>query len=384
MTASFDLWQQVFTLSYMANAASAETGDAATIATDLDNTLDNFFASGTTQAAIGDWTIVWGPVVFEHEPGPTSYADNAMYVATNAGNTQYVVAIAATNSHSKYDWDDEDFDVETTVAWASAFPALAPYGVPSHTPALLPSISSATALGVNNLLGMIDTIQGTNQTLAQFLAALPTATTQGAQITFAGHSLAGALSPTLALALFNPDGGELALANWEYVAAYPTAGATPGNADFATFFSTVLPPVAATSSSTPYQTWNQDTWNDIDVVPHAWEIATLDQITKLYPTSWIITPIKLAGGVDFAKHRSNEGAGTMNGPYAKIANNPLVGTFQGPPVSNLTTFEAEALYQHTTAYEVLIGIQSVLQADLKDGFRSALSAVLQQPIDPKV
>ena len=63
---------------------------------------------------------------------------------------------------------------------------------------------------------------------------------------------------------------------------------------------------------------------------------------------------------------------------------PLVGTFQGPPVSNLTTFEAEALYQHTTAYEVLIGIQSVLQADLKEGFRSALSTVLQQPIDPRV
>lgn len=382
MTASFDLWQQVFTLSYMANAGSSQIGEAADIATYLDTALDSFFGSDTTQAAIGDWTVVWGPVVFEHKPGPRSYADNAMYVATNAGNTQYVVAIAATNSHSTYDWEDEDFDVETTVAWAEAFPTLPTYGVPTYTPALSPLISSATALGVNNLLGMVDA--STNQTLRQFLAALPTATTGGAQITFAGHSLAGALSPTLALALFNPDGGALTLGNWGYVAAYPTAGATPGNADFGTFFSNVLPPVAATTSSPPYQTWNQDTWNTIDAVPHAWEIATLDQITTLYPTSWIFTPAKLSLGVDFAKHRSNEGAGTMNGPYTKIANNSLVGTFQGDPISDLKAFETEALYQHTTAYEVLIGIQGIMQTDLKENFRSALSIILQQPLDPSV
>ena len=384
MTASFDLWQQVFTLSYMANAAGSETGEAATIAADLDKKLDNFFGSDTTQAAIGDWSIVWGPVVFEHDPGPNSYADNAMYVATNADNTQYVVALAATNSHSKYDWEEEDFDVETTVAWAEAFPSLQPYGVPVYTPALQPSISSATQLGVNNLLGMIDTIQGTNQTLPQFLAALPTATTGSAQLTFAGHSLAGALSPTPALALFNPDGGALTLGNWETVAVYPTAGATPGNADFGTFFSKVLPPVAAGASSPPYQTWNQDTWNTIDMVPHAWEIATLDQITTLYPTTWIIVPIKLTAAIALAKHRSNEGAATMNGPYAKIANNALVGTFQGDEISDLTEFETEVLYQHTTAYELLIGIQSVLPTDLKENFRSALSFVLRQPLEPSV
>jgi hypothetical protein len=383
MGASFDLWQQVFSLSYMANAASGQTGEASAIAQSLDNTLSNFFASSATQSAIGSWRIVWGPVVFEHAPGPTSYADNAMYVAANADNSEYVVAIAATNSHSDYDWDDEDFDVETTVAWTAAFPSLAPYGVPSHSPSLSPSISSATALGVNNLLGMIDTIQGTNQDLVSFLGALPTATTQAAQISFAGHSLAGALSPTLALALFNPNGGKLSQADWQTVAVYPTAGATPGNADFATFFSAVLPPVAATSSKLPYQTWNQDTWNTIDVVPHAWEIATLSQIPTLYPSSWIITPLKLTAGVDWAKHRSNEGAGTMNGPYTKIANNALVGTYQGVPVANLDAFEAEALYQHTTAYEVLLNVQGLFPADLKNAFKSALSTVLQQPVDPK-
>jgi hypothetical protein len=307
-----------------------------------------------------------------------------MYVASNADKTQYVVAIAATNSHSKYDWDDEDFDVETTVAWAEAFPTLPPYGVPVFTPALRPSISSATQLGVNNLLGMIDTIQHTNQTLSQFLAALPTTTTGGAQLTFAGHSLAGALSPTLALALFNPDGGALALGDWAAVAVYPTAGATPGNSDFATFFSKVLPPVAAAKSSPRYQTWNQDTWNTIDIVPHAWEIATLDQIATLYPTTWIITPIKLTAAIAFAKHRSNEGAGTMNGPYTKLANNALVGTFEGDPIADLTGFETEALYQHTRAYELLLGIQSVMPTDLRENFRSALSRVLRQPLEPSV
>jgi hypothetical protein len=87
--------------------------------------------------------------------------------------------------------------------------------------------------------------------------------------------------------------------------------------------------------------------------------------------------------VDWAKHRSNEGAGTMNGPYTKIANNALVGTYQGVPVANFDAFEAEALYQHTTAYEVLLNVQGLFPANLKDAFKSALSTVLQQPVDPK-
>jgi len=44
-------------------------------------------------------------------------------------------------------------------------------------------------------------------------------------------------------------------------------------------------------------------------------------------------------------------------------------------------FEAEALYQHTTAYEVLLNVQSIIPTNLKNAFKSALSTVLKQPTD---
>jgi hypothetical protein len=331
----------------------------ATLEQYLTNALNSFFASSTTQAAIGNWSLAWGPVIFESQPSDTSYADNAMYVATNADNSVYVVGIAATNPNSDYDWTQEDLNVGSTTTWAAAFPSLGTYGVPSHSPTLNPYISAATQLGVNNLLGMVN---GSQQSLVDFLGSIATSTSKNATLIFAGHSLAGALSPTIALALFNPAGGPLSLSNWQNVYVYATAGATPGNQDFSTFFNLVFPPTEL--SITPhqdYQIFNVDVWNSLDVVPHAWEISMLNEIETLYPVSWIIAPLKLQVAIAGLKNASNNGAATGAGPYTQLGNEELTGTFNSSiPVSDFDSFESQAVYQHTTAYDILIGIQSVL------------------------
>jgi hypothetical protein len=358
MAATFDLWQQSYTLAQMSGAVSSQQGDPATLASALNTLLNNFYT--TNASYLGPWSTVWGPVVFESSPGTSSYADNVMYVAASGDQSVYLVGIAGTNPNSQYDINQEDLAVNSTVSWDAAFPSLQPYGIPTSLSTLSPFMSAGTALGVNNLLAMVDGLQGTNEGLVDFLNGLPTSTTQAATLIFCGHSLAGALSPTLALALFNPAQGKLSASQWANVYFYPTAGPTPGNADLGTFLSTVFPQVGP-SGSTLYQTWNANVWNSIDVVPHAWEIAMIDEITTIYPASWKTPPLKLTLGVDSAKDQSNDGAADTNaGPYTPIPNQELQGTFNsGIPVSDLTSFEAQALYQHTTAYDVLLNVTAL-------------------------
>lgn len=355
MGATFDLWQQAYTLAAMTAAEDAQQGTPAALALALNNTLKTFFSEPNTVTCIGQWATVWGPVVYESNPSSTSYADNTMYVAVNSDQTVYVVGIAGTNPESTYDWGQEDLDVDKTLSWTTAFPSLQPYSLPS-SPSVNPYISAGTALGVNNLLGMVDALQNTNQNLVTFLQALPASQTQKATLIICGHSLAGALVPTLALAFFNPAGGKLSLSSWSAVYVYPTAGPTPGNADCGTFFSYVFGPIGSTNPL-PYQVWNMNVWNSLDVVPHAWNIAMLEEITTLYPASWIMVPLTLDAGIDYAKYLSKTGADTGAGPYEQCANQSLQGTFNNNiPVSDLDSFAEQAVYQHTTAYDDLLNV----------------------------
>jgi len=371
MAGTFDLWQQAFCLAAMAGAAGDKRGNPTTLANALTTILDEFYAESATQGALGTWTTVWGPAIYESKPSDDSYPDNSIYVAaTNDGSAStYVVGIAGTNPLSIYDWLQEDLDVERTATWLSAFPSLQPYGLPSGLHGT-PFVSAATALGINDLLGLtvIAGLPGAGQSLLTFLSSLPASTTEQATLIFCGHSLAGALTPTLALALFNPSGGKLDLSSWQHVYVYPTAGPTPGNAALGSFLASMFPPVAASEPQVhPYQVWNQNVWNTLDVVPHAWKISRLKEILSLYPTSWPRVPPSLEAAVAFAVYRSIKGAeyrpvtgGDHAGPYEPVANQPLQGAFHGTtPVSDDLAFLAQAAYQHTEAYDVLLNVTSL-------------------------
>jgi len=370
MGGTFDLWQQAFCLAAMAGAAGDKRGDPTTLANTLSTILDGFYAEPDTQDKLGPWSTVWGPAIFESRPSDKSFPDNSIYVAAAGDGSTYVVGTAGTNPLSIYDWLQEDLDVEHTATWVSAFPSLQPYGVPSGVHGV-PFVSAATALGINDLLGLVpvDGLPGAGQGLLTFLQSLPTSTTEGATLIFCGHSLAGALSPTLALALFNPCGGKLDLSSWQHVYVYPTAGPTPGNAALGSFFASVFPPVDAREPDLrPYQVWNQNVWNTCDVVPHAWKISMLKEVLTLYPTSWPHVPPSLDVAVKFAEFRSLKGAeyrpmkGVRHaGPYEPVANQPLEGAFHGTtPVSDPSSFIAQAAYQHTTAYDVLLDVTKLL------------------------
>lgn len=398
----FDTYQQVFALSGLSNRAADIIGSPTALQNQLQYELGSYLTNtnlkyekdggfvpssypmpiapnavtdltdnGAVAQAIGVWELVWGPVVWSNKTKfdqPDGKADNAIFVAYNPSVTfpgnpagpmpTYVVAIAATNPLSTYDWDSEDFDVGSAVAWTEWKPndltKLKTPIDPSN-----PVISYGTANGVSKLLAMspLPTAVGTG-TLAEFLAS--DKIVANAMVVFTGHSLAGALSPTTALYLKQSG----ALKQFANSLVYPTAGATPGNAAFVSQFAEAFPvPVVdpqtltlwTIDSKAPYQAWNTLLWNQYDIVPHSWNTSpavtpNLTVIPALYmkgqPPLTVIQEITNAA----VKRSTDSGA-----VYVHTANASLPGTLQtgkslNVPPTDLIGFLDQAYIQHIAMY----------------------------------
>ena len=339
----YTLQQQVFALAMVASADYTEPdGSQATLAADLAAAIANLTASDPD---MGTWTTVWGPVVYEssvdifHHTVYSGVEDNAVFVvkgSDSGGNPVYVVAIAGTNPKSIItDVTTEDFDM-TLAAW--------PYGVPASL-GLSPNITQGTLDGVGYLLGLQDPT--TNDSLAAYLQGVQGTT---ATVIVTGHSLGGALSPALALALFGDPGNTasggagLDPATWGAVYVYPIAGAAVGDQDYATFYDTTFPQ----ATDTQKETWNLLVWNSLDVVPHAWN--QMSAVPTLYPdldaSSPCLTSIMTALG--------NAGGSR----YVQLQNQELEGTFAAPtvPLNPVSALVAEVLYQHVWSYFDLLNV----------------------------
>lgn len=327
---TFDLWQQTFTLSLMSNSEQGQKGTATELAANLSSTIQGRLGNSGLQNLIGSsWEITWGPCVFQ-APDSTC-ADNAMYVAHDTVNGIYVVAIAGTNSVSKYDIFTEDLSIKP-ISW--------PYG---GSVAFGTNITTGAKAGVDALLGM----QSQGQTLLSYLQTRADALRS--TLIFTGHSLGGALSPTLATAL---TGKGLNLRDWKVVYVFPTAGPTPGNGAFATYFSQTFPQLAM--GSQPWQVWNADLANGLDVVPCAWNERTLSSIPTLYAPN--ITASPMVKAKVFALELLAFGS-----DYTRIGTaNVLEGSSVQGSGNTGAVFEQEALYQHIYAYFQLLGIQALL------------------------
>lgn len=268
--------QQVFCLNWLSNALLGKSGTQAELEKIAASVVQQTLADPLVVDLIGQWDLVWGPIVFQHTPLPDepkifdSVADNTMFVASRTvGNiTTYTVAIAGTNPISWYGWLIEDFDINTTVAWSEV---LAGNFSGQHTSdGSMPRIAQGTAAGVAALLGMTDPVQGT---LLKYLTQVATQPGElNVEVAVTGHSLGGALSATLALYLADTQQGA---SSWDpnrraVVTALPSAGATPGNTAFALHYDEVL------------GTRTNRIWNVLDIVPHAWELDMLNQAPHLY------------------------------------------------------------------------------------------------------
>lgn len=256
---SLTLQQQAFCLSWLSNAASDKTDTLSRLEGYVRQSFAAFVADNAGR--IADWSIAWGPVASSHDgddPAALYYADNMMYAATATvgGAGCLVVAVAGTNEDDAYDWLAEDFSIVRQVDWA--------YGDGGFDGAPAPKISHATHTGVADLLAMKDPQAGGIQAFVTgWTKANP-----GGTVIFTGHSLGGALSPTLATAVIGQNGGPFADTT---LLTLPSAGPTPGDPDFAALYAHFYPQ-PTDGAPIPF---NTDIVNQHDIVPTAWNAVKL-------------------------------------------------------------------------------------------------------------
>lgn len=280
-TYNWDAWQTTFILSLLSNSVADQAvsaSSAADAAAQLAKALSSDVDSGISAYLNGDWTVTWGPAVYVDSGQSSPFnATNAAFVAQNSTTNQYVLAIAATDPISTYDWTNEDFNIAPPVSFNRALKTWMGTEGKAEKSGFL---TTATVNGVYNVLQNLQDSSGNN--LLSYLNSL-TASGTAPNITVTGHSLAGALSPVLAVALTQ---GLLTTAfPANNVTVFPTAGATPGDKAFASFYSNILQPIqgsGASASNSPWQVWNVDLWNQFDIVPSAWQVGTINLIPGYY------------------------------------------------------------------------------------------------------
>ncbi|ARV14691.1 lipase family protein [Polaribacter sp. SA4-12] len=282
---------------------------------------------------IGEWKIVWGPQV---ATGLKGISKNSMFIANSVDDpTKYIIAIAGTNPKSLYDWKVEDCAVEADemVAWnkITLNKDSTNYG----------KISKGTYSGINILFNMKDT--STGKSFIEFISPL---LNQKNSIKVTGHSLGGALSPSIALYI-NDEFSNPASINYNpnyasNVSCMSTAGPTPGDAVFAEHYNEIM----ATDSVR--------FWNTSDIVPHAWKDSLLKKIPSIYVPFGIEKTPFITNVTQRALTKSQGGEYTqllgdgspLDHEYIKVDNS----------LDPYKQFLAEAAQQHTTAYNELFQI----------------------------
>ena len=318
------------------------------------------------------WKITWGPRVWKSPKSKLAAGlDNCWMISMAPGVVYpdgtkydtYVVAIAGTAVFSKTDWVEEDFGVNHCISF-DAFTRTfkdGPIPEPQKTPKGPGDdrfCAWGTAWGIYQLVTNTspDGNPGEKTTILQYLAGL---NKDGGdfRVIFAGHSLGGALSPFLSLAV-KANTLIPALADTpDNILTFPAAGATPGDGLFRDSYNKLFP----VSGPGGYQQWNANFFNTLDIVPQAWSTDDksdrfLDKIVTIYGNLEEKLHDKVQKYVDAAKKHANASGIT----YEPIKGNPFTGKPPKNPPKYFATFLAQALKQHTKAYHDQTGNSKVV------------------------
>lgn len=271
---SYNTRQQIFSLNMASNVVAAIKEDQQDLQALATEKLNAIFSNPDVQALIGKWELVWGAAVYQHDGQiiDSQYADSVMYMAKSLDSERsdrYVIAIAGTNPASLFGWAVEDFWVSKTRLWNQGRPWESD---PEDQTTVGKRVSAGTSVGLRILL---EDMKSNDKSLLDYLREQMNNASKPVSITVCGHSLGGALSPTLALSLmdrrsdWDPESKATLLAS-------PSAGATPGNDLFAEYYDSQLGDVT------------DRIWHYLDFVPHGWGQDTLEE-TKTFYNPYITT-----------------------------------------------------------------------------------------------
>lgn len=309
------LRQELATLAFLAYLGDAVTGSDENVENQLD---DCMVEALQTQPGVQRWDLAWGPAVYHFSLSKLD--DNMMYVVRDHQDPSHLaVVVRGTNPKAILDWLVEDFDVVDQVGW--------PAGSGQ------PKISKAISEGLAILTTM--TPEGgpdPGHTLQHFLEGEAKSHPDGLTLEFAGHSLGGALAPTLAL--WAHDTLDLGPSK---IRVYSLAGPSAGNADFAAYYDSALPDT-------------HRLWNPYDVVPRAWNHTTMGQMADLYEPATKADPVE-RGLIDGLRSLvADKGYSQIQATWG-----PLPGALTGTACKRMD-WGAEAGWQHHWGYQCALGI----------------------------
>lgn len=248
-----DLTQDVYQLSTAANLAGRMKGTEKFIQDSLEKAL-------TKALQNKDWEVAWGPRVFKANPTDTKEGPEAVwYAAKSKSKPICVVAVAGTAVYSQTAWQEINFAVDKIVdfdkwvdSWKGGSINEPPVfqGTPNPRQAYC---SLGTCRGVKIIVTNPSNAVQKGKRLYEYLNDTVIPSKQ--QIIFTGHSLGGAIAPTVAYSLLQSK-----FCKFERVQIYPSAGASPGNGVFSKNFAS-----AFETARNLFNVW--------DVVPNAWGIS---------------------------------------------------------------------------------------------------------------
>lgn len=361
MPSTLNTYEQIYALSAASNGVGGLNGTQAKLQQALQAALATTLGPGS---ALSSWTIQWGPRVWKASPddsntGPENvwFAAVCPQLAFSDGNFDTcVVAIAGTATSGEclnYEWKNEDFGVnqiQNFTEWVKSWTAKSSSKPVPTSPCQMTAsalyCSIGTETGVYNILNNSASsgYPGSDTTVVLFLQSLPS----NYRIIFTGHSLGGALSPTLALGL------SLAkyrlLPNDPDILTFPTAGASPGNSNFAEAYNEAFKPRFDEGG---YQVFNDDLFNTYDIVPQAWGTdisASPDRNLHNIQSIYGKFPVVFGAEVDFAVYWGVERSDSSKINYIPIQGRKFTGPSPTSVPQNKTQLITEAIKQHTRAY----------------------------------
>ena len=261
--------EEQFMLAF-AFIADVQSGAPSKKAVDGEANIEKLFDKKhpTTAAVLEGWKLLYGPSVYTLAGGP---ARNTTIIFYSQARNQIVIGVAGTNFISNYDWFSEDVDVMNLVPWNNTIMA---YGADNQGPATGGFVSAGTARALYHTWNHsihhqskdkdITPIKWLKNNIANYA-------NDKLKVTVTGHSLGGAISPALALALhenredwngFKNNGEEIP------VESYIFAGPSPGDEAFMDYVGKQI----------TYHSYR----NKNDVVPHAWVIDELKSLHSLF------------------------------------------------------------------------------------------------------
>ena len=372
--AQYSTYQQVFCLNMLSNISGMYNYlSSQAISDSTVSAVDSVLTDPKTIALIGHWQTVWGPVVYSNivDDSLKPVAVNTMFIAQSLDDTsEYVIAIAGTNPQSITAWTTEDLDFTSVINWTDILNGNPTAYTGPNVNTGVPFVSHGTFTGLDTLLHMQDPNRN-NITAVGYLTKMAAAKGQGtpATIWVTGHSLGGALAPTMALYLNDTKKTVWGTTDTAIsIHCLAVAGATPGGAAFSTYYNNEL-------GANTIRVWNSH-----DVVPHGFDTVMLYQVDSIYNADSIQTSdtIKRAiyGFQILLKNYYHEGLIIKSNPYNYTqlypsANGNCYDTVftsgfydtnnviqTGGKLPNPSTFTGQLGAQHIPSYPHYFGVDS--------------------------